>query len=403
MNSMDIKTKKAFTIVELLVAIVVVGIIATITIVGYSNITARTKATNLQSNLTDSAMNLKTYYTQNSSYPTALDSNNCPTAPVADTTNCIKPTAGNSISKYTGTSSTFSLTMYNSNILWKVTENTPPAPAVGYGLTVVAGANGSVSSGGGFYETGTVLTISATANSGYQFSSWTGGTGCAGTASHSLTLTADTTCTANFVLLPVVTLIAGANGSVSGGGSYASGSVITITATPSAGYMFSSWSGGTGCAGTASHSLTVSTDVTCTATFAAIPAGGVWVAGPKDGDGTITDNGGGSWYIAGPNDSSGSGWSYIYKQFGYSGSLAVNFVWYTSDGISYDWPTAFATSSDPSIASNVSGTMAGLKIASSSSQTGTYTVNFTSGQWVVLGVYSNDSCCGNGTVTYSGI
>ena len=66
-----------------------------------------------------------------------------------------------------------------------------------------------------------------------------------------------------------LTLVAGTGGTVSGGGSYASGSTPTITAAPNASYSFSSWTGSTGCSGVASHNVTITTDTTCTANFTA--------------------------------------------------------------------------------------------------------------------------------------
>jgi Tfp pilus assembly protein PilE len=65
----------------------------------------------------------------------------------------------------------------------------------------------------------------------------------------------------------VLTLTAGAGGTVSGGGTYATGSSPTMTATPSTGYSFSSWSGDTGCSGVASHTITMDAAKSCTASF----------------------------------------------------------------------------------------------------------------------------------------
>src|SRR5437667_1779439 len=49
-------------------------------------------------------------------------------------------------------------------------------------------------------------------------------------------------------------------------GSYASGTAVTLTATPASGSTFTGWSGG-GCSGTGSCSVTVTAAVTVTATF----------------------------------------------------------------------------------------------------------------------------------------
>jgi prepilin-type N-terminal cleavage/methylation domain-containing protein len=66
-------TKSGFTIVELLVVIVVIGILAAITIVSYAGISQRTTVASLQSDLTNAAQQLKLYYTDHGSYPTGLE------------------------------------------------------------------------------------------------------------------------------------------------------------------------------------------------------------------------------------------------------------------------------------------------------------------------------------------
>ena len=68
-----------------------------------------------------------------------------------------------------------------------------------YTLTTIASTGGTVSSGG-TYNTGSTPTITATPNANYTFSSWSGSTGCSGTASHTITMDANKTCTANFTL-----------------------------------------------------------------------------------------------------------------------------------------------------------------------------------------------------------
>jgi prepilin-type N-terminal cleavage/methylation domain-containing protein len=136
-------------------------------------------------------------------------------------------------------------------------------------LTLVAGTGGTVNAGGS-YTYGATPTITASPSTGHLFSSWTGSTGCSGVASHTVTMTANMTCTANFVVSYTLTLAAGTGGTVSGGGTYASGSTPTITASPNASYLFSSWTGSTGCSGVASHTVTMTANMTCTANFVII-------------------------------------------------------------------------------------------------------------------------------------
>lgn len=92
----QVKYNLAFTIVELLVAIVVIGILAAITIVSYTGITAKANSASLQAELTEASKKLDIYYTQNGSYPlNDLASNNgCPSDPVEDSSSCIKFSSG---------------------------------------------------------------------------------------------------------------------------------------------------------------------------------------------------------------------------------------------------------------------------------------------------------------------
>lgn len=70
-----------------------------------------------------------------------------------------------------------------------------------YLVTLISGGNGTVS-GGGTYADSSVQTITATPNTNYVFSSWTGSAGCSGTASHSITIDGVKNCTANFEIAP---------------------------------------------------------------------------------------------------------------------------------------------------------------------------------------------------------
>jgi len=85
-----------FTIVELIVVIVVIGILAAITIVSYTGISSRATASALQADLASAKKQLNLYYVDNSAYPTSLNANNCPVlSGVIDTRYCLKPSSGN--------------------------------------------------------------------------------------------------------------------------------------------------------------------------------------------------------------------------------------------------------------------------------------------------------------------
>ena len=122
--------------------------------------------------------------------------------------------------------------------------NTPPSQIVKqYTLTASAGEGGSVS-GGGTFSSGTQVSLTATPNSGYSFSSWSNGS----TANPlTVTLNSNTSITANFQVIVnsyTLTLTAGEGGSVNGGGEYEEGTEVTITAIPEEGYEFTGWSDG---------------------------------------------------------------------------------------------------------------------------------------------------------------
>ena len=89
--------KKGFTIVELLIVVVVIGILAAITIVSFGGVTSQANVASLQSDLDNNSKKLQLYFTQYGSYPTALDGSNCPSSPTADTNYCLKASGGSTI------------------------------------------------------------------------------------------------------------------------------------------------------------------------------------------------------------------------------------------------------------------------------------------------------------------
>ncbi len=118
------KLNRAFTIVELLVVIVVIGILAAITMVSYSGISARATTSAIKTQLSDNSKLLKMYYIDNDSYPTALDSDNCPTTPAISKQYCLR-TLKNSTLTYTGTVTTFNLSIKDSSsgLAYSISEN----------------------------------------------------------------------------------------------------------------------------------------------------------------------------------------------------------------------------------------------------------------------------------------
>lgn len=84
------KSIRGFTIVELLIVIVVIGILAAITIVAYNGIQARANMATLQADTRNSAQQIESFKIQNTAYPVA---NDCSTTPAVNTI-CLKNSPG---------------------------------------------------------------------------------------------------------------------------------------------------------------------------------------------------------------------------------------------------------------------------------------------------------------------
>ena len=135
------------------------------------------------------------------------------------------------------------------------------------------------------YQNNQVVTLTAVAASGSQFSGWSGvgSEACDDSAvTCAVTMSADRTITATFVLTYElsITKVGGststvsadsgplscASGCAAGSQTYASGTVVVLTATPGSGYRFTGWSGGV-CSGTGTCSVTMNAAKSVTATF----------------------------------------------------------------------------------------------------------------------------------------
>jgi prepilin-type N-terminal cleavage/methylation domain-containing protein len=301
------KKTSAFTIIELIVVVSIVGVLSTIGIVSYSRIRANARDSARASKVNIMAEALEKYYDKNGEYPScnAMSQNastlvtstlvgmdpNVLTAPTAATgTDSLLPACAEIGSTdafaYIGDTSTPCLTGTGQTsacaqfTLKYREESSGQIVAISgshwniagtFTLTIIAGTGGTVNTGG-TYNVGTTQTITATHNVGYEFVNWTGSTGCLGAESHTITIDANKTCTANFIATYALTIAAGANGTVNTAvnGIYNSGDTPTIIATPSTHYEFSSWSGGGNCPGTQTHTILMNAAQNCTANFTII-------------------------------------------------------------------------------------------------------------------------------------
>lgn len=130
----------------------------------------------------------------------------------------------------------------------------------------------STSNNTGTYDDGTVVTLTAIPDSGYQFDGWSDD--ATGTTNPlNVTMNADKTVTAIFSLIQRTLTINATNGSVTTNpnpvnGTYDDGTVITLTATPDSGYGFVNWSGDAN--GTTNvTTVTINSDLTIDANFSA--------------------------------------------------------------------------------------------------------------------------------------
>ena len=135
-----------FTIFELLVVIVVIGILAAITIVAYTGISQKAITATMQSDLDGASRQLKLFQVSddNGNYPSTID---C-TIPDSATNKCVKKTSTAYSYVYTPSNGTnpksFILDETNGTITYRITDSTSPVAVVGLscptGFIVVPGS-----------------------------------------------------------------------------------------------------------------------------------------------------------------------------------------------------------------------------------------------------------------------
>ena len=141
-NKMFNKNNKssAFTIVELIVVIVIIGILASVIIVSYNNIIQKAIAMSLVSDLKNASNQIKLYQIDNGKFPTSLG---CPTEPTTDTI-CLKSSSNNTFTDFhadnTSSPKTFQLSANHAGTMnYRTTDMTPPIECP-VGFIVVPGS-----------------------------------------------------------------------------------------------------------------------------------------------------------------------------------------------------------------------------------------------------------------------
>ena len=154
------------------------------------------------------------------------------------------------------------------------------------------------------YEEGATVTLTATASAGSVFAGWSGTGGCSGTGTCTLTMSAARSVTATFNALRTFVLTYRKTGTGSGavtfspsgtaGGcsgnctnSFASGTVVTVTAAAEAGSAFAGWSGIRGCSGTGPCTVTMTRAMSLKASFRKLPIYALSYTKAGKGAGTV--------------------------------------------------------------------------------------------------------------------
>jgi uncharacterized repeat protein (TIGR02543 family) len=139
---------------------------------------------------------------------------------------------------------------------------------------------GGVTEGAGTFAQASVVTVTATPNSGYTFTNWTNnGVIVSTSSSYQFTMAGNKALVANFKVIPVsqfaVVLSSSpiAGGSTDGSGAYNAGTKVTVTADPNTGYTFVNWTDNGNIASTSSsYQFTLGGNRKLVANFKAIPA-----------------------------------------------------------------------------------------------------------------------------------
>lgn len=181
------------------------------------------------------------------------------------------------------------------NYTFTVTGNRALVGHFAFGRMIAASpypVNGGTVSGGGVYQNGQSVTLTATAFPGYIFLDWTeSGLTVSADESYTFTTTTNRTLVANFIAAGTDTIAVSASpaegGVVSGGGVYVHGTMATVEAVANAGYAFVNWTEDDVEVSTdESYSFTVTTDRTLVAKFMPVEPGPTLTIIPS-GDGVV--------------------------------------------------------------------------------------------------------------------
>ena len=140
-----------FTIVELLIVIVVIGILAAITIVAFNGVSNKAKVATVNSDLNAVTQKLKIDLTLNGNYPSTLAATDNGKGVPASSGTTYQYTVDNS-----GSTKTFCVTAVNGSVAYFVTESTAPAAGACPGHSLTGTTAPTI---GGYYDFSGSLTM----------------------------------------------------------------------------------------------------------------------------------------------------------------------------------------------------------------------------------------------------
>lgn len=152
MLSIDKRRKQGFTIVELLVTIVIIGILSTLAFVSYRGVSQKAIVASIESDLQNISKQIRLYEVDNGAFPVNI--NDCPTPAAGNM--CLKTSSGNTFAANVIDNATkiFCISIENGDQQYYITDNDAPAKGACLSATVNVlavggGGSGAASSTGG--------------------------------------------------------------------------------------------------------------------------------------------------------------------------------------------------------------------------------------------------------------
>ena len=223
------KTTRGYTTVELLIVICAIGVLAVIVVLSFFAIQSESRNNQRLAKITVIAAYMEKYYDQNGEYPICLGTMNLPTA-TSVTSQTLKGMDPNALTTPTDSKGDNSV----------ICDDISSGPGDDVFSFVVSGGKWKLK----YREEGSGRIVS-------------------------IDLRRDVIVVLNKYTLTINTTV---GGTVSAGGIYDEGTIRTISAISNSNYIFSEWTGDSGCIGdgTSSHTITVDKNITCTAHFTSI-------------------------------------------------------------------------------------------------------------------------------------